>query len=189
MALIGGSPRRDRCTARRSRSREPRRPARGARAGDSGGSVETAALQWIGFDLGAASIVAMGVALRARAAAGARVVGGGDARGAGGGDRRAAGGDGAPCRRSGPCWSRPWGCSCTGGSACSPAWWRWRRAGRRKAATAAGLTDAAGYVGGVLAGQTLGRLVEAGGYALGFGALAAVSGVGAVLALGLGRRG
>ena len=61
--------------------------------------------------------------------------------------------------------------------------------GARKAATAAGLTDAAGYVGGVLAGQTLGRLVEAGGYALGFGALAAVSGVGAVLALGLGRRG
>ncbi|HKA87391.1 MAG TPA: MFS transporter [Haliangiales bacterium] len=60
--------------------------------------------------------------------------------------------------------------------------------GARMAATAAGLTDAAGYVGGILAGGTLGRLFDAGGYSLGFGALAVVSGVAAVLALGLGRR-
>jgi OPA family glycerol-3-phosphate transporter-like MFS transporter len=61
--------------------------------------------------------------------------------------------------------------------------------GARMAATAAGLTDAAGYVGGFLAGETLGRLFDSGGYSLGFGALAGVSGVAAVLALGLGRRG
>ncbi len=116
------------------------------------------------------------------------MVGGGDARGAGGGDRRAAGGDGAPCRRSGPCWSRP-GLLVHGRFSPLAGVVAVETGGARKAATAAGLTDAAGYVGGVLAGQTLGRLVEAGGYALGFGALAAVSGVGAVLALGLGRRG
>jgi MFS transporter, OPA family, glycerol-3-phosphate transporter len=60
--------------------------------------------------------------------------------------------------------------------------------GARMAATAAGLTDGIGYLGGILAGTALGALFDRGGYSLGFGALAIVAAVSAVLALGLGMR-
>jgi sugar phosphate permease len=60
--------------------------------------------------------------------------------------------------------------------------------GARMAATAAGLTDSIGYLGGMLAGTALGALFDHGGYSLGFGALAIVAAVSAVLALGLGMR-
>jgi sugar phosphate permease len=53
------------------------------------------------------------------------------------------------------------------------------------AATAAGLIDATGYVGGVLAGEALGRVLDAGGYSLGFTCLAAVTAAAALLALAL----
>ena len=55
--------------------------------------------------------------------------------------------------------------------------------GPRLAATAAGLSDAVGYVAGVLAGTTLGWLLDRGGYALGFGVLAVVTMAAALLAL------
>jgi len=55
--------------------------------------------------------------------------------------------------------------------------------GLRCAATVAGLVDAAGYFAGILAGSTFGWLLDHGGYALGFHALAAISLVSAVLAL------
>jgi sugar phosphate permease len=53
------------------------------------------------------------------------------------------------------------------------------------AATAAGLIDAVGYVGGVLAGEGLGRVLDTGGYSLGFACLAAITAASALLALGL----
>lgn len=57
--------------------------------------------------------------------------------------------------------------------------------GVRLAATAAGLIDAAGYIAGALAGSTLGRLLDMGGYSLGFRALAGVTAAAAAIALGL----
>lgn len=57
--------------------------------------------------------------------------------------------------------------------------------GARLAATAAGIIDSCGYVAGILAGSYLGRLLDQGGYSLGFGCLAALTAVSAVLALGL----
>lgn len=57
--------------------------------------------------------------------------------------------------------------------------------GARLAATAAGVIDGVGYLAGVLAGTALGWLLDTGGYARGFGALAMVTAVAAVLALRL----
>ena len=57
--------------------------------------------------------------------------------------------------------------------------------GARLAATAAGIIDGVGYVAGALAGSMLGRLLDNGGYALGFRVLAVVTLVAAVIALGL----
>jgi hypothetical protein len=42
-----------------------------------------------------------------------------------------------------------------------------------------------GYIAGALAGSTLGLLLDKGGYSLGFRALAGVTAVAAVIALGL----
>jgi sugar phosphate permease len=60
--------------------------------------------------------------------------------------------------------------------------------GAKMAATAAGIIDGVGYLAGALAGSTLGLLLDKGGYSLGFRALAGVTAVAAVIALGL-RRG
>lgn len=56
--------------------------------------------------------------------------------------------------------------------------------GPELAATAAGIVDAVGYVAGAMAGALLGRLLDAGGYQLGFRCLAGVTVVAALLALG-----
>ena len=53
------------------------------------------------------------------------------------------------------------------------------------AATAANVIDGVGYVAAILAGVTFGELLDIGGYGLGFGVLAALTGAGAVAALGL----
>jgi sugar phosphate permease len=58
-------------------------------------------------------------------------------------------------------------------------------AGAELVATAAGIIDGVGYVAGALAGTVLGGLLDLGGYALGFGVLAAITAVSAVIALGL----
>jgi sugar phosphate permease len=57
--------------------------------------------------------------------------------------------------------------------------------GKEAAATAAGIIDGVGYVAGALAGSALGKLLDIGGYALGFRCLAAITVVSAVLSLGL----
>jgi sugar phosphate permease len=57
--------------------------------------------------------------------------------------------------------------------------------GKEGAATAAGIVDGVGYVAGALAGSALGKLLDVGGYALGFRVLAGVTVVSAVIALGL----
>jgi OPA family glycerol-3-phosphate transporter-like MFS transporter len=57
--------------------------------------------------------------------------------------------------------------------------------GTELAATAANAIDGVGYVGAILSGATLGTLLDRGGYSLGFGVLAGVTGLAAVLALGL----
>ena len=57
--------------------------------------------------------------------------------------------------------------------------------GARLAATAAGIIDGVGYVAGALAGVTLGRLLDLGGYGLGFGVLAGITAVSALIALAL----
>jgi sugar phosphate permease len=56
-------------------------------------------------------------------------------------------------------------------------------AGEELAATAAGIIDAVGYVAGALAGAGLGRILDIGGYTLGFRILAGVTVVSAGLAL------
>jgi sugar phosphate permease len=61
--------------------------------------------------------------------------------------------------------------------------------GKDYVATVAGMVDGVGYVAGYLAGATFGRLVDAGGYRLGFESLAAVTLVAAFLSLFLYRRG
>jgi sugar phosphate permease len=53
------------------------------------------------------------------------------------------------------------------------------------AATSAGIIDGAGYVAGALAGAMLGRLLDVGGYALGFRVLSVVTILSSVLALAL----
>jgi OPA family glycerol-3-phosphate transporter-like MFS transporter len=57
--------------------------------------------------------------------------------------------------------------------------------GTELAATAANAIDGVGYVGAILSGATLGTLLDRGGYSLGFGVLAGVTALAAVLALGL----
>ncbi len=57
--------------------------------------------------------------------------------------------------------------------------------GKDAAATAAGIIDGVGYVAGALAGTALGKLLDVGGYALGFRALAVVTVISAVISLGL----
>ena len=61
--------------------------------------------------------------------------------------------------------------------------------GARQAATAAGAIDGVGYVGAILAGYGLGTLLDLGGYSLGFRVLAVVTAIATVLSFGLrGRR-
>jgi sugar phosphate permease len=57
--------------------------------------------------------------------------------------------------------------------------------GKEAAATAAGIIDGVGYVGGALAGSALGKLLDVGGYPLGFQVLAGVTLVSALISLGL----
>jgi sugar phosphate permease len=57
--------------------------------------------------------------------------------------------------------------------------------GKEAAATAAGIIDGIGYVAGALAGSALGKLLDMGGYALGFAWLAGITVVSAVISLGL----
>lgn len=60
--------------------------------------------------------------------------------------------------------------------------------GKELAASASGVIDAVGYLAGVLAGELMGRLLDAGGYMLGFQCLSVVTAISAVLALGLSPR-
>jgi MFS transporter, OPA family, glycerol-3-phosphate transporter len=57
--------------------------------------------------------------------------------------------------------------------------------GARQAATAAGIIDGIGYAGAIFAGYGLGRLLDHGGYDLGLRVLAVITAVAALLALGL----
>jgi sugar phosphate permease len=57
--------------------------------------------------------------------------------------------------------------------------------GEALAASASGAIDAIGYLAGVVSGEVLGRVLDYGGYRLGFSCLGAVAGVSALLALGL----
>ena len=57
--------------------------------------------------------------------------------------------------------------------------------GSEQAATAAGIIDGAGYLAGALAGAALGRVLDLGGYSLGFNLLAVITGVSALIALAL----
>lgn len=58
--------------------------------------------------------------------------------------------------------------------------------GAAAAASASALIDCVGYVGGILAGEALGRVLDYGGYRTGFECLAAIAASSAVLALFLG---
>jgi sugar phosphate permease len=58
--------------------------------------------------------------------------------------------------------------------------------GHERAATASSFIDAVGYIAGALAGEVMGRVLDAGGYGLGFRMLAGVTALAAVLALLLG---
>jgi OPA family glycerol-3-phosphate transporter-like MFS transporter len=60
--------------------------------------------------------------------------------------------------------------------------------GRRGSATAAGLIDTAGYLGAVLSGFAVGRIVETSGWPSAFRALAAVAAATLMAALAYGRR-
>jgi sugar phosphate permease len=57
--------------------------------------------------------------------------------------------------------------------------------GEAAAATAAAIIDAVGYLAGILAGEALGRVLDRGGYPLGFECLSAITALSALLALGL----
>src|SRR5262249_51547223 len=57
--------------------------------------------------------------------------------------------------------------------------------GAELAASASGIIDAIAYLAGVLAGSALGKLLDVGGYALGFRCLAVVTAVSSLLALAL----
>jgi sugar phosphate permease len=54
-------------------------------------------------------------------------------------------------------------------------------------ATVAGLVDASGYLAGMVSGYLFGRILDQGGYLLGFHCLGIFTMVGAVLCLGLNR--
>jgi sugar phosphate permease len=60
--------------------------------------------------------------------------------------------------------------------------------GPELAASASGVIDAVGYGAGVLSGEVLGRIVDAGGYRLGFQCLAALAAISSVCASRLGRK-
>jgi sugar phosphate permease len=57
--------------------------------------------------------------------------------------------------------------------------------GAKQAATAAGVIDGVGYLGAILAGYGLGRLLDIGGYSLGLRVLAIITAFATVLSLGL----
>jgi sugar phosphate permease len=57
--------------------------------------------------------------------------------------------------------------------------------GARQAATAAGVIDGVGYFGAILAGYGLGKLLDLGGYGLGLRVLAVVTAIATLLSLGL----
>ena len=57
--------------------------------------------------------------------------------------------------------------------------------GAEQAATAAGIIDGAGYLAGALAGAALGRVLDVGGYSLGFHILAGITAISALIALAL----
>jgi sugar phosphate permease len=59
--------------------------------------------------------------------------------------------------------------------------------GAELAASASGIIDAVGYAAGVLSGEALGRIIDTGGYRLGFGCLAVLAALSAVCASQLGR--
>ncbi len=61
--------------------------------------------------------------------------------------------------------------------------------GKDFVATVAGLVDAAGYLAGIVSGYFFGRILDRGGYALGFHSLGVVTVVAALLCLGLYRSG
>jgi sugar phosphate permease len=61
--------------------------------------------------------------------------------------------------------------------------------GKEYVATVAGMVDGVGYLAGILAGQQFGRILDLGGYALGFKCLAALAAISAVLSLFLYSRG
>ena len=61
--------------------------------------------------------------------------------------------------------------------------------GPRSAGTISGFVDGVGYLAGILAGAQFGKIVDVGGYAVGFKALAALAFVSAILCFALyGRR-
>lgn len=55
--------------------------------------------------------------------------------------------------------------------------------GERSVATVAGIVDGVGYLAGILAGAQFGRIVDIGGYRLGFACLAGLAGVSAALSV------
>lgn len=59
--------------------------------------------------------------------------------------------------------------------------------GKECVASVAGLVDAAGYLAGIISGYVFGRILDHGGYQLGFHCLAITTVVGALLCLGLNR--
>lgn len=61
--------------------------------------------------------------------------------------------------------------------------------GKAYVGTVAGMVDGVGYLAAILAGQQFGRILDAGGYRLGFNCLAALAAAAAVLCLFLYRRG
>ena len=62
-----------------------------------------------------------------------------------------------------------------------------RQGGKDFVATVAGLVDASGYLAGIASGYVFGRILDHGGYTLGFHCLGVFTLVGAVLCLGLNR--
>ena len=59
--------------------------------------------------------------------------------------------------------------------------------GKDFVASVAGLVDASGYLAGIISGYIFGRVLDHGGYTLGFHCLGIITVVGAVLCLGLNR--
>jgi sugar phosphate permease len=59
--------------------------------------------------------------------------------------------------------------------------------GKSFVASVAGMVDAAGYLAGIISGYCFGRILDIGGYKLGFRCLAVATVVGALLCLSLNR--